>query len=388
MAKQIEFNRPTKFTLIEELGSGACGKTVRLLDTDMDAEFVAKKYAPIFQEEENSDLFDELLNRFRDEARILFRLNHPNVVRVFNFYDYREVKTAYIVMEYIEGLEVLAFLKDNPFAADRVFEGIVDGFAHLQSEKVLHRDIRPANILVSDGGIPKIIDFGFGKAIVKPESADRLKSISLNWWCEPPPEFSDNVYDFQTEVYFVGKLFEQALSEGGLTEFKYRTLVGRMCDPDRDSRIESFQTIQSEISKGKFAELSFSAAEIATYRSFASMLSEVVSSVQTDARFERDPEKVILKLEELHRKAMLEEYLPAPNRLAQVFINGSFKYWTKSAPEVGTLRKFIDLLRGLSDEKQGVVVENLIARLEACERTEPSGGYGGYGSTMDDEIPF
>lgn len=388
MSKQIEFNRPTKFTFVEELGSGACGKTVRLLDTDMNAEFVAKKYAPNFAEEENSELFDELLNRFRDEARILFRLNHPNVVRVFNFYDYREIKTAYIVMEYVAGVEILAFLTNHPFAADRVFEGIVDGFAHLQSKNVLHRDIRPANILVSESGIPKIIDFGFGKASVKPDATDRLKSISLNWWCETPPEFSDNVYDFQTEVYFVGKLFQQALSEGGLTEFKYRTLVGRMCEPDRGNRTESFQAIQTEISLGKFEELSFSSTEVETYRKFASELSEVVSSIQADARFERDPEKVLLKLEELHRKAMLEEFLPAPNKLAQVFIAGSFRYWTKSSPEVATLKRFIELLKGLSDEKQGVIVENLTARLEACERTEPPSVYGGYGGGEDDEIPF
>ena len=388
MAKQVEFNRPTKYELIGDLGSGACGKTVRLFDADMDAEFVAKKYSPFFEQAKESKLYNELLNRFRDEARILFRLNHPNVVRVFNFYDYREINTAYIVMEYIEGTEVLGFLKENPFAAERVFEGIVDGFAHLQTEKVLHRDIRPANILVNKGGTPKIIDFGFGKANFGTTDPDGPKSISLNWWCETPPEFSENTYDFQTEVYFVGKLFEQALSDGGLSEFKYKTLVGKMCEPDREKRIESFQKIQSEISLGKFVELSFSQSEIETYRNFADELSGVVSSVQSDANFERDADKVIVKLEELLRKAMLEEYLPAQNKLAQVFINGQFKYWTRSEVEVATLRSFIDFLRGLSDEKRIVVIENITSRLEACEQTDPPGEAGGYGRLVDDEIPF
>lgn len=388
MAKQIEFNRPTKYKFIEELGAGACGKTVRLRDTDMDLEFVAKKYRPFFEEAEDVDLYDDLLSRFRDEARILFRLNHPNVVRVYNFYDYREIKTAYIIMEYVAGAELHSFLAENPFSADRVFEGIVDGFAHLQSEDVLHRDIRPANILVARGGVPKIIDFGFGKVGLGMELAERPKSISLNWWCETPPEFVDNIYDFQTEVYFVGKLFEQILSEGALSEFKYKTLVGKMCEPDRNSRIASFQKIQSEVSLGKFAELSFTDSEINTYRRFADELSHLVSSVQSDARFERDSEKVIVKLEELHRIVMLEQDIPQPNKLAQIFIVGAFKYWTKESIEVATLLKFIELLRGLSEEKRGVVLENLTARLEACERTQSPGAYGGYSNDMEDEIPF
>tara|TARA_R110002072_G_scaffold299913_1_gene476079 strand:- start:97 stop:1239 length:1143 start_codon:yes stop_codon:yes gene_type:complete len=380
MIKEIEFNRPAKYTLVEELGSGACGATVLLRDEGMGTDLVAKKYRPFFQEGEDDALYAELLNRFRDEARILFRLNHPNIVRVFNYYDYPEIKTAYIVMEYIEGSELLDFLNDNPFAAERVFEGIVDGFSHLQDEGVLHRDIRPANILVRPSGTPKIINFGFGKALEKEGVSDDPKSISLNWWCETPPDFVDGIYDFQTEVYFVGKLFEKALSDGGLTEFKYKLLVGRMCEPDRQLRIDSFQQIQTQISLGKFDELAFSEPEISTYREFAGQLSGVVSSVQSDARFERDAKKILPKLEELHRRTMLEEFLPAPNKLAGVFIHGAFSYWKNSEIQVSTIQRFITLLRGLTEEKKGIVIENLTARLDASERTDPP--------YLGDEIPF
>ena len=343
MIKEIEFNRPAKYTLVEELGSGACGATVLLRDEGMGTDLVAKKYRPFFQEGEDDALYAELLNRFRDEARILFRLNHPNIVRVFNYYDYPEIKTAYIVMEYIEGSELLDFLNDNPFAAERVFEGIVDGFSHLQDEGVLHRDIRPANILVRPSGTPKIINFGFGKALEKEGVSDDPKSISLNWWCETPPDFVDGIYDFQTEVYFVGKLFEKALSDGGLTEFKYKLLVGRMCEPDRQLRIDSFQQIQTQISLGKFDELAFSEPEISTYREFAGQLS-------------------------------------APNKLAGVFIHGAFSYWKNSEIQVSTIQRFITLLRGLTEEKKGIVIENLTARLDASERTDPP--------YLGDEIPF
>lgn len=382
MLRDIEFNRPAKYQFREVLGSGACGETVLLFDEAMGADFVAKKYSPIVEAEQNQSLYDELLRRFKDEARILFRLDHPNVVRVFSFFDYAERSTSYILMEYVDGVELLKFLDANPFAADRVFEGIVEGFSHLQAKGVLHRDIRPANIMVQADGVPKIIDFGFGKTEALEKKSDDRKSISLNWWCETPPEFADSIYDFQTEVYFVGKLFEQALSDGKLSDFKYKLLVGRMCDPNRDRRIEDFQSIQSEISRGKFAELSFSDDEVRIYRNFADELTGVVSSVQSDSRFERDVEKIIVRLEELHRRSMLEEFLPAPNKLAQAFIMGPFKYWTKSKPAVASLKEFLGLLRGLSSEKKAVIVENLTARLEASERTVPPP------DNLDDEIPF
>lgn len=381
--EKIEFNRPAKYQRIDVLGSGACGETVRIRDEGMDAEFVAKKYCPVISKDDEPDLFHELLNRFRDEARILFRLNHPNIVRVFNYFDYSEYHTSYIIMEYISGSEILDHLRLHPANADRVFEGVVAGFAHLQSRNVLHRDIRPANIMIDDTGVPKIIDFGFGKHIGNGGDTMEGKSISLNWWCETPPEFSEGTYDFQTEVYFVGKLFQQAVESCNLDYFKYRLLLGSMCEPDRANRVESFSVVQGKIARGKFAELSFSNEEISTYRKFADQLTSLVSSVEADARFERDGDVIVTKLEELHRKSMLEETLPAPNNLAKILIVGGFRYWKNTDVYVEVVQKFVELLRGLSEEKRGVVVENLIMRLEAVERTAAK-----VYSDIDDEIPF
>ncbi|WP_165352731.1 protein kinase [Loktanella sp. IMCC34160] len=371
-----------KYKVVRKLGEGACGETIQLRDESMAADFVAKKYSPLISEDDDKELFGELFERFRDEARILFKLNHPNVVRVFNFYDYSEKKTAYILMEYVEGSEILAFLAERPSDADRVFEGIVEGFMHLQRQGVLHRDIRPANILVQSDGSPKIIDFGFGKSSITSERLAERKSISLNWWCETPPEFGVGIYDFQTEVYFVGKLFEHALSDGKLTNFRYNSLVQKMCELDRELRIESFQELQSEVSRGKFQELSFSKEEVSVYRCFADGLSSVISTVGSDARFERDADKITADLSNLYRNSMLEEFLPAPNQLVKIFVKGEFRYWTNRSIEVRAIQDFLEFIRSLPTEKRVVVVENIIARLEACERTKPSE------YDLDDEIPF
>lgn len=377
--EKIEFYRPAKYKVVKVLGRGACGETVQIRDDDMGCDFVVKKYHPFISEDEAPSVFENLLDRFKDEARILFQLNHPNVVRVYNFFDYREYKTSYIIMEYVSGPDILEYLSHNPANADKVFEGVVNGFAHLQQRNILHRDIRPMNILVGENSVPKIIDFGFGKRVEFDESQGE-KSISLNWWCDTPPEFQDGIYDFQTEVYFVGMLFQKAVEDCNLTDFKYMPLLRGMNKPDRDARAQSFSDIQRAIIEGKFLELAFSEREISAYRDFSSGIVEIVSSIQSDASFERNTSKLIGHLETLYRRTMLEEYLAAPNKLVQIFVSGSFRYWKNATLEVTTLRGFLDLLKGLSEEKRSIVVENLLMRLEAVERTEPS--------SLDDDIPF
>lgn len=377
---QIEFNRPTKFKYVSTLGSGACGVTIQVRDEGMACDFVVKKYKPIVSPDENPKLFSELLERFRDEARILFHLYHRNVVRVFNFFDYREHLTSYIVMEYVSGTNVIEFLRHNPAAAHEVFEGVVAGFMHLQEKGVLHRDIRPDNILVESTGSPKIIDFGFGKKIDADLDLLDRKSISLNWWCPIPPEFSEGTYDFQTEVYFVGKMFQLAIEECGLSNFKYRSVINRMSAEDRMDRLKSFSEVQGIIMEGKFQELEFADAEIAAYRAFSTDLIGAVSSIRSDASFVRDSAKILEKLEKLYRENMLEDFIAAPNAAISIFCAGNFRYWRKAEISVKNLNSFIGLLRGVSEEKRSIILENMMARLDAVERTEPE--------VFDDEIPF
>lgn len=378
--KLIEFNRPQKYEFIARLGQGACGETVHLRDKDMDIELVAKKYRPIVSREDQPGLFSELLRRFRDEARILHRVNHPNVVRVFNFFDYHDADTAYITMEYVSGSSIIDYLKEHPSGADRVFEGVVDGFYHLQQRGILHRDIRPQNILVEGGGAAKIIDFGFGKDLDLEANEPEQKSISLNWWCEVPPEFSDEIYDFQTEVYFVGKLFQKAIHEAGLSEFKYRLLIGDMCAADRNDRPENFSAVQKLINEGKFSELSFSDLEVKRYRDFANAVSDVISSVDEGVQFESNPENIRAKLDEIYRSAMLEEYVADASTLVCVFVKSGFRYKTREQISVSTVKAFIELLGGLSEEKRSIVVENITTRLSASKRTVRDPYF--------DEIPF
>ena len=172
------------------------------------------------------ELTDELYESFVQEIKLLHMINHQNVVRVFNYYLYPEEKTGYILMEYISGSDLEDYLKNYPENINSIFTQTIEAFSHLESIEILHRDIRPMNILVSETSEVKVIDFGFGKKIAG--SKDYDKSISLNWWCEPPLEFKDDIYDHSTEIYFVGKLFENIILEGQIEQFSYKSLLTRM----------------------------------------------------------------------------------------------------------------------------------------------------------------
>ncbi len=278
MAEEIiKFIRRHDYHLGRELGQGACGKTVLLYDHLIDEYFVCKKFTP-YREDRRQELFDNFVR----ETKILHRVYHENVVRVFNYYLYPEVLTGYILMEFIEGSDIEDFLAASPELINEVFLQAISGFHRLEANGILHRDIRPLNLLVRDDGSVKIIDFGFGKQVLAPEDFD--KSISLNWWCEPPEEFSRAIYDFGTEVYFVGKLFERIIQENGLDDFKYAAILGRMCQLSPSDRISRFSEVDRYLQSDRFFEIGFSEDEIICYRHFADAMEKQIKKIEGAAK--------------------------------------------------------------------------------------------------------
>ena len=273
--KIIKFLKSKDFVFLEELGRGACGRTVKLYDEIIDETFVCKKYEP-FADEYKESLFDNFVH----EIKLLYLVNHPNIVRVFNYYIYPELFVGYILMEYVIGQDIESYLANSPQMINDIFLQCIDGFVHLEKNNILHRDIRPMNIMVSDDATLKIIDFGFGKKVG--EKADFDKSISLNWWCEPPIDFKQNLYDFKTEIYFVGKLFERIIKEREIGTFKYKSILSGMCAQKPELRLNSFAEIKSKISEDRFFEVEFTKPELNSYREFSNNLYDSISKIEVD----------------------------------------------------------------------------------------------------------
>ena len=114
----VESLRKKDFVLVEELGQGACGRTVLLHDPIIDEYFVCKKYSPISEE-----LKDALFDNFVREIKLLHRLNHINIVRVFNYYLYPEQRAGYIVMEHVRGSDIEDHLTAHPGYQRNIYSG-------------------------------------------------------------------------------------------------------------------------------------------------------------------------------------------------------------------------------------------------------------------------
>ena len=370
--KIIEFIRKRDYKLMKELGQGACGQTVLLHDDMIDEYFVCKKYCP-FSEVHRQELY----KNFVREVKLLHQVHHTNVVRVFNYYLYPNQFTGYILMEFVDGSDVEDYLKKEPEKINEIFLQVINGFRHLEGNNILHRDIRPLNILVTNSGNVKIIDLGFGKRIE--DSADFDKSISLNWWCEPPEEFKDSLYNFSTEVYFIGKLFEKIIHETEIEHFEYKTLLHRMCSKQPGSRIKSFFDVEKEINNNRFFEIDFSKEELSDYRNFANNLAEHVTKIENGSKYTDDFTRIQNKLEDAYRGFMLEETAPDSSLITRCFINGTY-FYSKAGFPVWVVREFLRLFKSSSQEKRRIIMANLHTKLDAIPRYTDS--------PMDDDVPF
>jgi len=117
--------------------------------------------------------FQHGMNQFLSEARLLVKFNHPNIVRVIDFFE--ENGTAYLVMDYCHGVNLAEYMEKqgrnlSEQAAMNVMMPILEGLQQLHNRGVLHRDIKPQNIYITDDERPILLDFGSAKQIVGEQS--------------------------------------------------------------------------------------------------------------------------------------------------------------------------------------------------------------------------
>ena len=358
----IRFLRARDYEFVRELGQGACGKTVLLHDDLIGEDFVCKKYVP-YSEEQRESLFKNFIR----EIKLLHQILHPNVVRVFNYYIYPEHHTGYILMEFVSGTGIDDYVKNAPEKIHELFLQVIDGFRYLESRDILHRDIRPQNIMVRDDGVVKIIDLGFGKRVQN--SQDFGKSISLNWWCELPNEFNNKVYDFTSEVYFVGRLFERLVQEYEIDDFKYVEILGEMCRLDPQQRVSSFFDVQKTVQSDRFFEMDFADFELNRYRRFADFLQYHITKIETGAKYAGDPDRVLAKLDDAYRGVMLETTVPDAAIVTRCFVEGTY-YYNKTGFPVSEVRDFLHLLKSSPETKRRIILSNIHTRLDAISRYE------------------
>ncbi len=164
-----------QYRIEKTLGGGGFSIVYLATDTAQNRAVVVKEYLPSSQatrledesvesvSEEADTTFRQGMKRFFEEAAVLARINHPNIVRVTDFF--RENNTVYLVMQYEQGKDLRWYIKRHDGALSErfiraVFGELLGGLRELHALSLLHLDIKPANILLRPGGRPLLLDFG------------------------------------------------------------------------------------------------------------------------------------------------------------------------------------------------------------------------------------
>lgn len=354
----IVFNSKKNFTYVKPLGGGGTGDTHLFLDETTGIQFAIKKYVP-----KDPRFIDDHYKRFVDEIIILFNISHPNIVRIYNYYLFPEAKTGYLQMEYVDGVSIDKFEPDG-WGKDwnDIFSETIAAFEYLEQHGILHRDIRPANILIDRDENVKIIDFGFGKQLEGTKKDEN--SILLNW---PATEMPDEVqlnqeYDERTEIYFVGVLFKHLLEEY-LADFRFQHILEKMTKVNPSQRYTSFSEIVNDISAGVISEINFSDSQKEVYRSFANVLSSHINHYTEKYSPINNVAATLSKLAEIIRCSSLEYYIQDNSKLINCFINGGYNYSMRKDIEVQTVVDFYGLITSLSLSKQKILFDNIYGRL-------------------------
>jgi serine/threonine protein kinase/Flp pilus assembly protein TadD len=150
-----------RFELIEELGSGGMGKVYRAFDKKIGEEIALKLlHAEIALDERTVD-------RFRNEIKLARRITHKNVCRMHELHE--EGKTLFITMEYVPGQDLKGLIREKGTLttgrAISIAKQIAEGLAEAHDLGVIHRDLKPQNIMVDKEGLAKIMDFGIARSL-------------------------------------------------------------------------------------------------------------------------------------------------------------------------------------------------------------------------------
>jgi serine/threonine protein kinase len=217
------------FDILALVGHGGMGAVYKARQKSLDRIVALKILA---RERDKDPHFSE---RFAQEARTLARLNHPNIISVFDFGEVEGL--CYLVMEFVDGLSLRQLIqtqKWEPTAALAIVPELCAALQYAHDQGIVHRDIKPENIMLDRAGKVKIADFGLAKLLGREPSVERLTQpkdvMGTPHYMAPEQVEHPQAVDHRADIFSLGVVFYEMLT-GELP-------LGRFAPPSRKVQID------------------------------------------------------------------------------------------------------------------------------------------------------
>ena len=228
------------YKIIKTLGVGNVG-TVMLVEKG--GNYFAVK---ILRKDTTPESYAIRMQRFAREAEILRRIDHPNIVKIYD-YNFDDRKgLPYLIMEHVNGRQLSHYIKQKNLDFDRkisIIKQTADALDYVHRQGIIHRDIKPENILVTEDGIVKITDFGIGK-IVDSELTITGDVMGSPAYMSPESFDSAKTIDYRTDIFSLGVICYELFT--GVRPFEGDTLY-KLLDAIREKKPEEPMKINPQI---------------------------------------------------------------------------------------------------------------------------------------------
>lgn len=239
------------YTLIKEIGHGGMGVVYLASRNDDFRKLVAVKFVKSGLDSK------EVLRRFKNERQILASLHHPNIAQLLDG-GTTESGVPYFVMEYIEGLPLLHYCEEHQLSTNErldLFKIICSAVQHAHQNLVIHRDLKPNNILVTHEGEVKLLDFGVAK-FLNPELVGELNQTQTQFRVMTPeyasPEQIKGMHiTTASDIYSLGVVLYELLTGERPFKFEGKNLEQILQDVTKSEPIAPSEIFSKKVSSSK-----------------------------------------------------------------------------------------------------------------------------------------